>query len=164
MGSLYEFPYNHSRNYHDPLLDELLFYLPSCFSSHICDYIVYADPDDYSYYSNSKISAFYSDNSTYFSKDFKNDFCAIPISTYQHAAQRLKQNIRGVGHAHTNNRLPGTLLELQEATPSSQVTNTRTELAVRPHAEQPKKFPPLARHGQGKPGNSSIEHFNDGLP
>ena len=164
MGSLYEFPYNLSRNSHNPLLDELLSYLPTHFSSHIFDYIVYKDSNDDPYFSDSDISAFYSDNSTYFSKDFENDVCAIPISTYLHAARKLRQNTRGVGRAHTNNGLPGTLFKLQEATPSCQVAQTRPELAVCPHAKQPKKFRPLARNSWGKPSNSSVEHFNYGLP
>ena len=68
MGSLYELLLCHnSLSSHDPLLDELLSYLPTRFSSHIFDYIVYEESDDDPYYSDSNISAFYSDDSTYFS-------------------------------------------------------------------------------------------------
>ena len=52
---------------------------------------------------------------------------------------------RAVGNTHTDEGLPRTLLEPQEATPSSQVAQTRSELAVCPNAEQLKKLPPLAR-------------------
>ena len=145
MGGFYESPFNHSRNSHKPLL-ELLSYPPTRFSSHNFDHLVYQDSNDDPYCSYSNISALYSDNSTYFSKDFKNAVCAIPIPTYQQAAQRLKQYKRGVGHAHTNKGLPETLFEFQEATPRSQVTETRTKLAVRSHAEQPQKLSPLTRH------------------
>ena len=67
MGSLYELLCHHSLSSSDPLLDELLTYLPTRFSSHIFDYIVYEDSDDDPYYFDSDVSAFYSDDSTYFS-------------------------------------------------------------------------------------------------
>ena len=91
MGSLYELLCHHSLSSVDPLLDELLSYLLTRFSSHIFDYIVCEDSDDDPYCSESNISAFYSDDSTYFSWKFENDVCAIPISTYHQAAQTLKQ-------------------------------------------------------------------------
>ena len=81
MGSVYELLCNHSVSSPDPLLNELRFYLPTHFSSHIFKYTVYGISDDDLYYSDSNISAFYSDTSTYFSKIFKIDVCAIPIST-----------------------------------------------------------------------------------
>ena len=145
MGGLSEFPFNQSQNSHNQLLDEFLSYLPTRFSSHIFDHIVYDDSDDDPYYSESNVPAFYPNDSIYFSWNFKNDVCAIPISTYQYAAQALKQ-YKSVGHAHTTGRLSGTLFELQEATPSRQVTKTSTELTVRPHPEQPQKLSPLTRH------------------
>ena len=67
------------------------FSLPTRFSSHIFDYIVYEDSDDDSYYSDSNISALYSDDSTYFSWILKDDVCAIPMLTQKTAAQRLKR-------------------------------------------------------------------------
>ena len=65
MGSLYELLCHPSLSSPSPLLDELLSYLPTRFPSHIFDYIVYEDSDDDPYCSDSKISAFYSDDSTY---------------------------------------------------------------------------------------------------
>ena len=91
MGGFYEFLFNHSHNSHNPLLDEFLSYLPTHFSPHIFDHTVYDASADDTYYFNFKIFTFYPSDSTYFSWNFKNDVCAIPISTYRHAAQRLKQ-------------------------------------------------------------------------
>ena len=65
--SLYELLCHHPLGSPDPLPDELLSYLPTCFSSHIFDYIVFEKADADPYYSDSKLSAFYSDDSTYFS-------------------------------------------------------------------------------------------------
>ena len=67
MGSLYELLCDHSLQSPEPMLDELLFYLPTLFPSHIFDYIVYESSDDDTHSSDSHISAFYSDDSTYFS-------------------------------------------------------------------------------------------------
>ena len=67
--------------------------------------------------------------------------------------QTLKQYKRSVGCTHSDKGPPGPLVEFQEATPCSQVTETCPELAVCPHPKQPKKFPPLARHSQGEPSN-----------
>ena len=66
MGSLYELLCHLSLSFHDPLLDELLPYLPTRFSSHIVDYIVDENSDDDPNYTDSNISAFYPDDSTYF--------------------------------------------------------------------------------------------------
>ena len=65
MGSLYELLSRHSLQSPDPKLDELLFNLPTLFPSHIFDYIVYESSDDDTHSSDSHISAFYSDDSTY---------------------------------------------------------------------------------------------------
>ena len=46
MGSLYELLCHQPLSSSDPLLDELLSYLPTRFSSHIFDYIVYEGSDD----------------------------------------------------------------------------------------------------------------------
>ena len=67
MGSLYELLCHDSLSSPNPRLDELLSYLPTHFVSLIFDYVVYDDSDEDPYYSNSNISAFYSDDSTYFS-------------------------------------------------------------------------------------------------
>ena len=68
MASLYDLFCYHSLTSTDPLLEELLFYLPTSFHSHIFDYIAYKDSsDDESVHSmDSSISAFYSDYSAYF--------------------------------------------------------------------------------------------------
>ena len=67
LGSVYELLCHHSFSSPAFLLDGLLSYLPTCFSWHIFDHIVYDDSDDDSYYSDSNIPAFYSNDSTYFS-------------------------------------------------------------------------------------------------
>ena len=67
MGGLYEFPFNQSHNSDNQLLDEFLSYLPTRFSSHIFDHIVYDDSDDDPYHSDFNFSAFYPSNLTYFS-------------------------------------------------------------------------------------------------
>ena len=70
MASLYDLLCCHSLTSTDPLLEELLAYLPTRFHSHIFfDYIVYEhSSDDESVHSiDSSISALYSDDSTYFS-------------------------------------------------------------------------------------------------
>ena len=66
MGSFDELSCHHSLSSTDPLLDELICYLPTRFS-HTFEYIVCEDSDDDPYYSDSSISAFYSDDSTSFS-------------------------------------------------------------------------------------------------
>ena len=67
MGSLYELLCDHSLHSPDPMLDELLSYLPTLFLSHIFDYIVYESSDDDILSSDSNIFAVYSDDTTYFS-------------------------------------------------------------------------------------------------
>ena len=66
IGSLFELLCHHSMQPLDPMLDELLFYLPALFPSHIFDYLVYERSDDNTHSSDSHISAFYSADSTYF--------------------------------------------------------------------------------------------------
>ena len=67
MASLYELLCYHSLTCSDPLPEELLFYLPTRFPSHIFDYIVHESSDNESVkLIDSSISAFYSDDSTYF--------------------------------------------------------------------------------------------------
>ena len=65
MASLYDLLCHHSLTSTDPLLEELLAYLPTRFHSHIFDYIFYEhSSDDESVHSiDSLISAFYSDDS-----------------------------------------------------------------------------------------------------
>ena len=68
MASLYELLCHHALTCSDPLLEELLSYLPTIIPSHIFDYIAYEDSDHESVHSiDSSVSAFYSDDSTYFS-------------------------------------------------------------------------------------------------
>ena len=68
-ASLYDLLCYHSLTSTDPLLEELLACLPTRFHSHIFDYNAYEhSSDDESVHSiDSSISAFYSDDSTYFS-------------------------------------------------------------------------------------------------
>ena len=70
--SLYELLYHHSLTTDNPLLEEVLYYLPTRFPSHIFDYINYEKSVNESVRSiDSSISAFYSDDSTsIFSKYF----------------------------------------------------------------------------------------------
>ena len=69
MASLYDLLCYHSLTCRDPLLDELIAYLPTRFHSHIFDYIAYEhSSDEESVHSiDSFVSEFYSDDSTYFS-------------------------------------------------------------------------------------------------
>ena len=69
MASLYDLLCYHSLTSMDPLLEELLAYLPTRFHSHVFDYIAYEhSSDDESVHSiDSSISALYSEDSTYFS-------------------------------------------------------------------------------------------------
>ena len=68
MASLFEFLCHHSLTTNDPLLEELLSYLPTRFPSHIFDYIAYESSNAESVRSiDSSVSAFYSEDSTYFS-------------------------------------------------------------------------------------------------
>ena len=69
MASLYDLLRYHSLTSTDPLLEELIAYLPTRFHSYIFDYIVYEhSSDEESVHSiDSSASAFYSDDSTYFS-------------------------------------------------------------------------------------------------
>ena len=68
--SLYDLFCYHSLTSTDLLLEELLAYLPTHFHSRIFEYIAYEDSsDEESVHSiDSSISAFYSDDSTYFSR------------------------------------------------------------------------------------------------
>ena len=69
MASWYDLLCYHSLTSTDPFLEELLSCLPTRFHSHIFDYIAYEhSSDDESAHSiDSSVSAFYSDDSTYFS-------------------------------------------------------------------------------------------------
>ena len=68
MASLYELLCHHSLTTNDPLLEELLSYLPTRFPSHIFEYIAYESSDAESVRSiDPSISAFFSYDSTYFS-------------------------------------------------------------------------------------------------
>ena len=69
MASLYDLLCYYSPTSTDPFLGELLSYLLARFHSHIFDYIVYEhSSDEESIHSvDSSVSAFYSDDSTYFS-------------------------------------------------------------------------------------------------
>ena len=67
-ATLYELLCDQSLMNTDPLLEELLFYLPTRFPSHIFEYIAYGDSDHESVDSiDSYVSAFCSDGFTYFS-------------------------------------------------------------------------------------------------
>ena len=68
MASLYDVLCYHSFTSTDPLLEDLLSYLPTRFHSHVFDYIAYEhSSDEESVHSiDSPISAIYSDGSTYF--------------------------------------------------------------------------------------------------
>ena len=70
MASLYDLLCYHSLTSRDPLLEDFLSYLPTRFHSDIFDYIGYEhSSDEQSVHSNdSSVSAFYSDDSTYFSQ------------------------------------------------------------------------------------------------
>ena len=72
MASLYDLLCYHSLTCTDPLLEELIAYLPTRFHSHIFDYIAYEhSSDEESVHSiDSSVSEFYSDDSTYFSQIF----------------------------------------------------------------------------------------------
>ena len=69
MASLYHLLCYHSLTSTDPLLEELLSYLPTRFHSRIFDFIAYEhSSDEESVHSlNSSVSAFHSDDTTYFS-------------------------------------------------------------------------------------------------
>ena len=68
MASLYEFLRHYFLAFFDPLLEELLCYLPTRFRPHIFDYIIYEDSNHESVHSHdSSIFAFYSNDLTYFS-------------------------------------------------------------------------------------------------
>ena len=69
LASLYNLLCYHSLTSSDPLLEEFLAYLPTRFHSYIFDYIAYEhSSDEASVHSiDSSVSAFYSDDSTYFS-------------------------------------------------------------------------------------------------
>ena len=69
MDSLYDLLRYHSLTSTDPLLEELLFYLPTRFNSHIFDYIAYEHSSDKKsvHLIDSSTSAYYSEYSTYFS-------------------------------------------------------------------------------------------------
>ena len=69
MASLYHLLCYHSLTFSDPLLEELLAYLPTRFHSQIFDYIAYEHSSDEESIQpiDSSGSAFYSDDSTCFS-------------------------------------------------------------------------------------------------
>ena len=68
MVSLYEILCHHSLTRSDTLLEELLSHLATRFLPGIFDYIAYEDSDHESvHWIDSSVSAFYSDDSTYFS-------------------------------------------------------------------------------------------------
>ena len=69
MASLYDLLFYHSLTSTDPLLEEILSYLPTGFHSHIFDYIAYehSSDDELVHSIDSSVSAFYSNDSTYFS-------------------------------------------------------------------------------------------------
>ena len=77
MASLYDLLCYHSLTCTDPLLEELLAYLPTRFHSHIFDYIAYENSsDEESVHSvDSSVSEFYSDDSTYFCYIFYTLLC-----------------------------------------------------------------------------------------
>ena len=62
-----------------------LIYLPAFRRIYIFGDIVFEISDDEPQYSDSNISGFYSDNSTYFFQNFEKDVCSTPISMYQQA-------------------------------------------------------------------------------
>ena len=70
MASLFDLLCYHSLQFTDPLLEEILVYLPTRFHSHFFDYSAYehSSDDELVHSIDSSISAFYSDDSTYFSK------------------------------------------------------------------------------------------------
>ena len=69
MASLYELLCHHCSTNNDPLLEELLPYIPTRFPSHIFDYIAYESSDNESSVSiDYSVSAFYADDSTFFSQ------------------------------------------------------------------------------------------------
>ena len=69
MASLYDFLCYHSFTSTDQLFEELLSYLPTCFHSHILDYIAYehSSDDESVHYIDSSVSALYSEDSIHFS-------------------------------------------------------------------------------------------------
>ena len=71
MASLYEYLCHLYLTCSDPLLEEMLAYLPTRIPPHIFDYIAYENSDHESIFSiDSSVSAFYCDDSTYFLKYF----------------------------------------------------------------------------------------------
>ena len=84
MASLYDLLCYHSLTTTDPLLKDLLAYLPTRFHSHIFDYIAYEhSSDDESVHStNFSTSVFYSDDSTYFLKKLLYFFYVLCNSKY----------------------------------------------------------------------------------
>ena len=60
---------------------------------------------------------------------------------------------KGVGYTHTYKGLSESLVEIQEATPASQVSKTNPQLRVGPDAKEPQEFPPLSRCGDTKTSN-----------
>ena len=96
MASLYDFLCYHSLTSTDPLLEELLAYLPTRFYCHIFDYIAYEhSSDDESVHSiDSSVSAFYSDDSTYFSQIFYTLFFVFFYATPKFLPERRAQDSR----------------------------------------------------------------------
>ena len=97
MASLYDVLCYHSLTSTDPLLEELLCYLPTRFQSRIFDYIAYEhSSDDESVHSvDSSFSAFYSNDSTLFSEVlFYLSFFATPKFLPRRRAQDIQKGRR----------------------------------------------------------------------
>ena len=106
MASLYDLLCYHSLTCTDPLLEELLAYLPTRFHSLIFDYIVYEhSSDEESVHSiDSSVSAFYSDDSTYFSQIF---FLCNSKSLLQGRWHRTYKRVAGRERPTTRRRAGG---------------------------------------------------------
>ena len=104
MASLYDLLCYHSLTSTDPLLEEILSYLPTRFNSHISDYIGYEhSSDEESVHSiDSSVSAFNSEDSTHFFKYFYIFFIFMQLQNVYHED--------GTGHTKgppaENDRLP----------------------------------------------------------
>ena len=110
MASLYDLLCYHSLTCTDPLLEELLAYLPTRFHSHIFDYIAYEHSlDEESVHSiDSSVSAFYFDDSTSFSQLF------YILLLYFFYATTNFFTTRTVAHDIQKGRRPGTTDDPQE--------------------------------------------------
>ena len=76
---------------------------------------------------------------------------------------KTKAEYKGVGRTHTGKGPPEPLVEVQEATPSSHVAQTRPELRIGPDAKQPQKLPSFSRSCCTVPSDSSWQHLNYAL-